>query len=289
MQYTAKEYVVYRNSEEAGRIPVDISDKETQRLAFTDKGVQGGVKNYSVAVNYTDANNGGAEFLSPKSREKAVYVTRDLSFPLYDDFDSGSISTNGWFVERERGEFDYQNRGCPQYQGFDATPSLYCTVDQGNFEYLDLTELAAGKVFQVRLRVHGEAKARHNWQIENLRIDEKPAYSPAEGLKGNTLDDGTFRLSWKNTLDAYPLNYLGNYTYNPITKAVGNEGKPLIFVNRFTPEDLRVYRGKRIATVVYEDGKPIREQEITDLNENVYTTYPLEDPVLVSGKSHLRP
>lgn len=377
MQYTAKEYVVYRNSEEAGRIPVEGLDKETKRLSFTDKGVEPGVKNYSVAVNYTDANNGGAEFLSPKSREKAVYVTRDLSFPLYDDFDSGSISTNGWFVERERGEFDYQNWGCPQYQGFDATPSLYCTVDQEvpysyhilsrmidasdrktvymsfarkwqfmnsadqptesdslsielssdgfewkpvkdyalsdlepaswNFEYLDLTELAAGKVFQVRLRVHGEAKAKHNWQIENLRIDEKPAYSPAEGLKGNTLDDGTFRLSWKNTLDAYPLNYLGNYTYNSITKAVGNEGKPLICVNRFTPEDLRVYRGKRItsvsttvnrnetqepvetriAIVVYEDGKLIREQEITDLNENVYTTYPLEDPVIVSGDKEM--
>lgn len=76
---------------------------------------------------------------------------------------------------------------------------------------------------------------------------------------------------------------------------MGNEGKPLICVNRFTPEDLRVYRGKRItsvsttvnrnetqepvetriAIVVYEDGKLIREQEITDLNENVYTTYPL--------------
>lgn len=176
-----------------------------------------------------------------------------------------------------------------------------------SFEYFDLTPWAAGKVFQVRLRTHGQALCQYIWSIENVTVDEKPQHKGVDGLASFSTGDGKLRLTWKNTLGAYPLNYLANTYSNAFVLTVGDEGRPFIAVNKFDKADLGFYDGKyltsitteinkyesedltpvRVAVVVYEDGKQIREQEITSPKYNEYITIKLDEPVLIDASKEL--
>ena len=174
------------------------------------------------------------------------------------------------------------------------------------FEYIDLTSLAAGKTFQVRFHLHGQAEAQMAWFLDNIRIDEKPQHEGTTAI-GTATEDGKFRLIWKNSIGAYQLSYLANPTKNAYGLQLGNEGKEIIAANKFEPSDLKLYDGKyitsitteitqaestdptptRVAIVVYENGTLIREQEITDLAFNAYGTYKLDEPVAVDASKEL--
>lgn len=377
MYYEAKEYVIYRDGKEVDRVAVaDLDAEGKDEVTVTDTGVSSGTHYYSAAINYTNTAD-GSELLSPKVGEQSIYMDSSFEFPLYDNFDTGSISSQGWYVQRDYGETEYQSWGCPQYFGFKGSNYLHSgsihsepysfslvsrhldardkesvyisfarkwqyansrdweldgdtlslevssdgtewTVvkdfhmyeiidDRWSFEYFDLTPWAAGKVFQVRLRMHGQGKAQYAWSFENLTVDEKPQHESVKGLMGFTDTDGNYRLTWKNSLDAYPLTYQQNPYDNAVQLAIGNDGKELITVNKFDAADLAPYKGKyltsisteidqyessyttptRVAVVVYEDGKLIREQEITSIEFNADITVMLDEPVLIDGTKEL--
>ena len=374
--YQAKEYVIYRDGNEVGRIAIkDLEDGATT-ISFTDKGLDTGTHYYSVAVNFIN-NNTDTELLSPKSEEGTVYMEENFDFPLFDDFDSNTITSEGWSVQRDYGDLETQFWGCGLYFGLDGSSYLNVGVAQSqpysfsivsrhldardkknvyisfarlwryansdewditkdslsieistndiewtvareyalsevppyawNFEYTDLTSYAAGKTFQVRLRVHGQALAQYIWNFDNLRIDEKPEHEATAGTIGACLSDGAFRVTWRNSFGAYMLNYLGNNQYNVEPKALGNEGKPLIAVNKFDAEEMAMYKGKyltsvstqlsyyetedptpiRAAIVIYEDGKLIRDQEMIDAPYNEYITVNLDEPMLIDGTKEI--
>lgn len=176
------------------------------------------------------------------------------------------------------------------------------------FEYIDLTPWAAGKVFQVRFRFHGQAKAHYVIDIDELKIAEKPERKGMTDVLGALDADGNFRLSWKNSLNAYPLTYLTNPYTSSKGLAIGDEGRTFIGANSFTKEDLSMFKGKYLtsvtaminhdtsiegskdthaAVVVFEDGKLIREQEFTP-EYNIDQNIKLDEPLLIDGTKELK-
>ena len=375
--YKAKEYVIYRDGVEAGRVSVEELDAAgTDEVVFADKNVGGGSHYYSIAVNFVD-NNTGEELLSPKSVEKTVFMESSFAFPLYDNFDTNSIASEEWSVQRDYGDTSTQFWGCGQYFGLngssylnvgvaqsqpysfslvsrhmDATDkeSVYisfarqwmwansdeweldkdtlsvevstdgatwtaakdlalCDMDvwSWSFEYIDLTPWAAGKTFQVRLRVHGQAAAQYVFYMDNLTVDEKPQHEGTRGAMGMVDGDSNFRLTWKNSLGAYSLNYLGNILSNVEGRTLGNEGRPLIAANKFDAEDLGMYKGKYLtsvttqinryetetpqdipaAIVIFEDGRLVREQEFIPAEYNTDITVKLDEPMAIDGTKEL--
>lgn len=198
-----------------------------------------------------------------------------------------SVDDENWIKVKDLGAYDIE-------------------VSKWGFEYVDLTPWAAGKVFQVRLHAHGQAASQILWVFDNVRIDEKPAQKPVDGLTGINIEDNGFRLTWKNTLGAYGLNYFGNRMYNVENKIIGNEGKDFIAINKFDAADLQMYVGKyltsvsnefyyfneatkplRAALVVYENGKLVRDQEILEPQNNIYATYKLDEPLQIKEGSEV--
>lgn len=372
--YDAKEFILYRDGKEVKRVAKADLEEGFTEITLVDQGVSKGTHYYSVAVNWTNRNT-GEEMLSPRSEEITVNMEGSFDFPLFDDFETLSIQSQSWWVDRHYGEVALQFIGCGQYYGLNWTSYLNYTVFQSQpysfalvsrhmdardkesvymsfarwwgyvnsydwdltedtisvevsvddvnwikvkdlraseieankwgFENIDLTQWAAGQVFQVRLRAHGQALSQTTWRIDDLRIDEKPAHKAVDGIMGINTPDG-FRFTWKNSLDAYGLNYFGNRMYNVENRTLGNEGKELIAINKFDRSDLKMYVGKyltsvttelyynagatkplRAAIVVYENGQLVREQEILEPQYNIWATYKLDESLQIKDDSEL--
>lgn len=174
---------------------------------------------------------------------------------------------------------------------------------------LDISAGTTGKIFQLRLRKHGQGVAQYMMYVDNLRIEAGGSGSKAPaGLTGTLGKDGkSLSLMWQNLSGAYQLNYINNPSFiNKYT--IGNEGKELIAANKFEPEDLAAYKGKYLSgvqttinyysteeevkgihasVVVFEDGKMVREQEIKDMTYNEALTVALDEPLLIDGTKEL--
>lgn len=376
MSYDAIEYLLYRDGKQIASFEVaelEASGKNT--VIYEDNGVTPGTHYYSVAISYADSYDIDNIINSPMSKEVKCYLESNFDFPLVEDFESG-MGANGWTIQRDYGETDFQNWGFNPYFGLDASsfastacdqlePYSYSLVsrhidardkdnvyisfarkwvyvnsydwdlnydklslevstngvdwivakdlliselepDSWSFENIDLTPYAAGKTFQVRFHMHGEAKAMMQWMIDALRIDEKPQHEGVEAI-GMAESENKFRLLWKNSIDAYQLSYLTNPTRWANGLCVGNEGNEMIAVNKFEPADLRLYDGKyitsitteiekfesedttpiRVAIVVYENGQLIREQEVDNDTYNTYVTFKLDEPVKINANNEL--
>lgn len=174
---------------------------------------------------------------------------------------------------------------------------------------LDISAETAGKIFQLRLRKHGQGVAQYMMYVDNLRIEAGGSGSKAPaGLTGTLGKDGkSLSLMWQNLSGAYQINYINDPSFiNKYT--IGNEGKELIAANKFEPEDLAAYKGKYLSgvqttinyysteeevkgihasVVVFEDGKMVREQEIKDMTYNEALTVALDEPLLIDGTKEL--
>lgn len=180
--------------------------------------------------------------------------------------------------------------------------------DAWTYEYFDLTPWAAGKMFSVRFRVHGEAKAMYQYKVDDFMIAEKPLGKTPENVLGGTDEEGNFHVAWKNSLGAYPLTYMQNPYYDCYNLAVGDEGNTFIAANLFTKKDLEMYKGKYLTSVttlvnhdegladskdtkasivVYEDDKLVREQEI-NVVYNTDLVVKLDEPLLIDGTKDIK-
>jgi hypothetical protein len=112
-------------------------------------------------------------------------------------------------------------------------------------------------------------------------------------------------LAWKN-----PHTGLYALTYARSSKrfSIGNAGNGLIAVNRFAAEDRTVYRGKYLTSVtayinqkksvpsvatrlklaVYLGNERISDRELTGFTSNAWNTFPLDNPLLLSGEQELK-
>ncbi len=178
--------------------------------------------------------------------------------------------------------------------------------NEWSMQTADLSPWVAGKLFQVRLRKHGQGVAQYYYTMDLFKIGTTPEKEAPTGLTGQVTANKQFDLIWKNTSGAYQLNHINSYFQMSLT--VGNEGKELIAANSFDTEDLRIYKGKYITSVsafinhyeledskethasvvIFEDGVLIHEQPMQDIVYNEYNTVVLDKAILVDATKELK-
>lgn len=169
---------------------------------------------------------------------------------------------------------------------------------------VDLSPWVSGKLFQVRLRKHGQGAAQFTYTIDIFKVSTTPEKEAPTGLAG-TGDKKQVNLIWKNSGGSYQLSYQTGRG----DKVIGDENKPFIAVNAFDAKDLEKYKGKyltsirafvnhetnyedskdtHVSVVVFEDGKLIREQEMESIEYNEANTVILKEPVLIDATKELK-
>lgn len=178
-----------------------------------------------------------------------------------------------------------------------------------DFDYADITDMAAGKIFQVRLRRYGEGKAQFTTLVDYLTINTQVG-KKAEGITSFDKDDENIELIWKNNAGAYDLNYMGNAFGNALVLAAANEGKQFIGATLYEEDKLKPFDGKYISGIttainwydsatadnpqidakilIWEDDKLVREQEITDKRTNQDYIIPLDEPYLIDASKKVK-
>lgn len=125
----AREYVFYRDGKEVGRVAKADLGEDYKTVTFVDKGVERGTYLYSVAVNWQSQRD-DSYIMSPKCEEVPVTMESTFAMPLFDNFDTQSIASNGWWVDRHYGDVAAQFVGCGPYFGLDVTSYLNYAVAQ---------------------------------------------------------------------------------------------------------------------------------------------------------------
>lgn len=170
----------------------------------------------------------------------------------------------------------------------------------------DLSEAVAGQQFSLRLRRHGQGALEFSLMLDNIKIGSVSEHDAPYDLVGTQTDGGSVNLAWKNDIDAYQLNYIVDKGTQNLT--LGNEGAELIAANKFEADDLKLYDGKYLTAVstiinyydwvptekgihakavIFEDGVIVREQEITDIIWNDYSTVVLDEPLRIDASKVL--
>ena len=172
---------------------------------------------------------------------------------------------------------------------------------------VDLSQWVAKKIFQVRLRKHGQGVAQYYCNIDLFKVGATPEEAAPKGLTGEVTGAKQVNLVWKNPFNAYQLNYINEF-YLP-GLAIGDEGKEFIAANSFDAKDLSMYKGKYITSVsaninhnpdveysedthasivIFENGTKIREQEVENIVYNEFNTVVLDEPVLLDGTKEIK-
>ena len=242
---------------------------------------------YSVVSRHIDATEKESVYLS--FARKWMYINSD-EWELDKDTVSIEVSTDGknWTVVKDL--------------MLNEIPSNWW-----GYEFEDISALAAGKLFQVRIHGHGQGKAMAAWMFDLFKVGETPEHEAPTGVFGVCDENGAFDMRWKNSIDAYPLTYLVNPYGNVQSLAIGNEGKPITAAIEFTPDQLAIYKGKYLTSVttfinhdfsagdniskanlvIYEDDNLVREQEI-NVEPNVDLVVKLDEPLAIDASKNLR-
>ncbi|MDR0507429.1 MAG: T9SS type A sorting domain-containing protein [Dysgonamonadaceae bacterium] len=182
--------------------------------------------------------------------------------------------------------------------------SVYNIFEEWRANFIDLTSVAAGKFFKVRLRVTGinDSDDHKFIYFDDVRVSTTPPDGNApKNIMAKSSND-TLQLAWQHPdMDVYAL------TYSNSSKrfSIGNAGVPFIAVNRFDTEDLAIYKNKYLTSVtvyinqkvtapetsttlrlaVFEDDARTVDQAIDDFIPNGWNTFTLENPVLLTDKN----
>ena len=173
----------------------------------------------------------------------------------------------------------------------------------------DLTEYAAGKLFRIRMRVHGQNSLNSKFVFDKVSVDVEKGEAP-EGLTGHTINGYGRIISWKNSIGAYELNYLPNIYGNVYTKTAGNAGKDFIGANLFTPDYLSQFNGKyltavktrinnyeseentkttKVSVMIYSNDKLILEEPVENFTTfNRDTLLILGNPIQIDGSKSMK-
>ena len=174
------------------------------------------------------------------------------------------------------------------------------------FESVDITKQTRGKIFQIRLRSHGQAVVPVEFIIDLLSVQEESAYVPS-GLMAIDMDDNSRMLRWKNNYGAYELNYMCSPFTSKGGKTIGNNGKEIIGANLYDAKTLAPFDGKYLTTVttalnwyegdkhqvdaavvVWEDDVLVREQSfpVKTFNQNVVVK--LDEPLQINAAKSIK-
>ena len=174
-----------------------------------------------------------------------------------------------------------------------------------NVETIDLSDFAAGKMFQVRFRVYCSKTEYNTIDIDNIRIDITPFSEFAKAPKEPNLDiinNNTADVNWKTPKNTYNLTY-----FNGISDwAIANDGVSFIAANSFDPDNLTPYMNKYLSSItayiiqMYIDTQPHElslvifygdqriEQPIGGFVPNSWNTFILDTPLLLDEAVNLK-
>lgn len=175
------------------------------------------------------------------------------------------------------------------------------TINPGwSSENIDISAVAANKLFQVRFHVYGKGETYNTLDIDNIRVDLVKEQSAPSAIQGEIKGDVT-NLIWANPSGAYELSY----EQTPIMTSTGNEGAPFIAAISFEPEDLVEYKGLYLTAVsayidqhqmdqsmtlalVVFDGDTRIDQTISSFAPRSWNSFRLDNPILIDGTKRLR-
>lgn len=179
-----------------------------------------------------------------------------------------------------------------------------------NFHSFDITDLAAGHIFSVRFRANGEGgKLRGMLLMDNVSVAEESGEAPKDVLVYDN-PDGTRLITWKNSNDAYELNYMDN-PYNVSGRTIGNESREIIGANLYDQAFLAPFNGKYLSAVttvlnwydssasdptglldayvmVWENDQLVREQKINVPAFNKRFIAVLDEPLQIDASKTLK-
>lgn len=177
--------------------------------------------------------------------------------------------------------------------------------DFGNwsFEEFDLTDVAAGKLFQIRFRAEGNSSLLIYIEIDNFQVRATKEEEIVKEVRALKLNDNKVYLTWQRPSETYGLTYLDGkprYTVNT------QEGDPLIAANLIETEELKLYKGLYLTSIsaclntaknisvpaelklaVFEGTERVCSQDILYFESLHWNTYQLDNPILITGDKPL--
>jgi hypothetical protein len=169
---------------------------------------------------------------------------------------------------------------------------------------LDISNLAAGKLFQIRFRaISGENRNGYNFLLDNFAVALENATAPTGVKAVKYTDENKVRLYYKNNKGTYGFSY---HNGKPV-RLVGNEGKPFIVVEKIEPKDLKPLEGKYLTSVsaflyadndgtsvptqlrlaVFANGTRVDNTDISSYNGNSWNNFKLKQPLQITGNDTL--
>lgn len=171
---------------------------------------------------------------------------------------------------------------------------------------IDISKVAAGKVTRIRFSGYGDNDGAYLvWGIDNVNVytsrDKFRVETPLNVTAYRT-EDGKVRLNWTDPKETAVLSYLPS---DLVTMSIGNEGKPLMAVNKFEKEDLIGYQGYYLThisaylnqnwgvvpatyrIVVFKGDKKVVSQDITDYKPNEWNTFALKKTIFIDSTQPL--
>ena len=115
--WTLKGYNVYCDGEKTATLN-ELKDDMTTTL----KNIEPGYRNFTIEAIYKDKD--GKEMLSPRSNPIEIAIPETYSFPMFENFEHGSLKTNYWTISTDYGDFVDSQWTVSAQIGHDGTMGL---------------------------------------------------------------------------------------------------------------------------------------------------------------------
>jgi len=169
---------------------------------------------------------------------------------------------------------------------------------------LDISEIAAGKLFQVRFRAaSGANRNEYNYRVDDFGISFEPSPTPAGVLAYRFNGETDVNVLYKDVSGSYGLTY----TNGVFDTNIGNEGRSIIAVNRYSGKQLAKMRGKYLTSVstflisdyagttvpsefklaVFVNGTRVENAPIAVWKGHSWNNFPLSSPIAISGNDEI--
>ncbi|MCL1850412.1 MAG: hypothetical protein FWF70_03260, partial [Bacteroidetes bacterium] len=188
-----------------------------------------------------------------------------------------------------------------KYEFNETITILYASQINWRTEFLDISNVAAGELFNVRFRIEGLNISSNNryYVLDNVSITTTAPTGTAIPLNlVGKIHNTNLELAWQNPEELYGLTY----QQTPYLYAFGNEGNNIICVQSFDAEQLEIYEGSYLVSIsayinknvnnpsvptalklaVYADGVRIVNQDVTTIISNSINTFILNSPIPLS-------
>ncbi|MCL2167575.1 MAG: T9SS type A sorting domain-containing protein [Lentimicrobiaceae bacterium] len=260
--------------------------------AFSNAGVEGLSGGVRLEVNNSQSSPFSASLISKPldaTEAEKVYVTYMVIAHYYVD---NNLTLDNLYVDVSTDGTTWTN----------VSEYTFQQLIDWKTELLDISEVAAGELINVRIRVEGINYSSNNkwYYFDNFAVlTETPAGSAVPSGIIHKVNGQQLELAWQNPENVYGITY----QQSPIRYSFGNEGNSFIAVQSFDAEELAIYDGLNLVSIssyinqniaspivptalklaVFADGTRVISQDITEFTPNSWNTFSLSEPFLLSS------